>query len=129
VKGGELLREDSFIQTEPGNPLGEKIDFPSTRYPIPTFSATVESNEEGYLPSRMGPRFFNQSAAPFEPQVDPTSATRSSVAQSTSSETESPGTNQLTRHGSHGSQYSDSSQATTMTWKEPFIGQSRWVIE
>ncbi|KAH9968726.1 hypothetical protein BC827DRAFT_276462 [Russula dissimulans] len=128
LKGEEPLREDSFIQTDSGagNPFGEKFDFPSTRYPIPTFSATVGPNEEGYLPSRMGPRFFNHSALPFESQVEPTSVTRLSGAQSMSPDTDSPGTGHLSRHGS---QHSNSSQVSSITLNEPFMGQSRWVIE
>ncbi|KAK0208401.1 hypothetical protein DFS33DRAFT_1459194 [Desarmillaria ectypa] len=49
----------------------EKVHFPSNEKPIPTFSASFGSGSEVppprlMFPSRIGPRFFNRSAQPFE---------------------------------------------------------------
>lgn len=49
----------------------EKVHFPSNEKPIPTFSASFGSGSEVppprlMFPSRLGPRFFNRSAQPFE---------------------------------------------------------------
>ncbi|KAI0004096.1 hypothetical protein BJV74DRAFT_423884 [Russula compacta] len=127
----EPLRGDSFIQAVPGagSPFNEKFDFPSMRHPIPTFLDTLESNDEVPLPSQMrfqaGPRFFNQSAAPFDWRVDTESITRPSVAHSTSPKTVSPAS--TTRKGS--ADGTSIHVSPTMTMNEPFIAQSRWVIE
>lgn len=125
VSAQEPLR-DSFIQTVPGegNLSDEKIDFPSTRHPIPTFSVTFGSNDEVPRPDQT--RFqttFNQSAVPFDAPIDIESA-----ADSTPPKTVHPGsTRPLARSGS---EHSTSSQASsTMTMDAPTIGRSRWVIE
>jgi len=126
------IRGDSFIQTTPENPSDEKFDFPSTRHPIPTFSATLGPNDKGPFSSQMGfqagPRFFNQSAASFDPQVDIESVAGSSPGRSVSPETVSvDSTYSLSREGS---QRSTSSYASsTVAINGPSVGQPRWVIE
>lgn len=68
----EPLPGDDFTPVK-GSDL-EKVDFPSNEKPIPTFSATFGSGSEVPPPSqmfsasrgRLGPRFFNPSAEPFE---------------------------------------------------------------
>jgi len=108
----EPLQEGSFIQKEPDEEsiADEKFDFPPTRHPIPTFSASFGSNNNVPLPGQMGPRFFNQSALPFDRPVD-TESGNSSVDHSTQPK---PGSsNPLTRNVSERSTSS----------------QDRWVIE
>lgn len=127
LKAEEPLRECSFIQpVEDGeNPFDEKFDFPSTHHPIPTFSDTLGSNHGGSLVSQLrfqkGPRFFNQSAAPFDLRVDIESVTRPSAAHLTP-ETDTDSVRPLTRKGSQNSTSSDASSAASG-------GRSRWVIE
>lgn len=54
--------------------IEEKIDFPSRDKSMPTFAVTFGSGSDVPPPSqipfgpRLGPRFFNKSAEPFEPQ-------------------------------------------------------------
>ncbi|KAJ7630524.1 hypothetical protein FB45DRAFT_793057 [Roridomyces roridus] len=68
----ESLPGDDFEPiTRPGDI--EKVAFPSNEKPVPTFSATFGSGSEVPVPSqmfkpgpRLGPRFFNSSAEPFE---------------------------------------------------------------
>ncbi|KAI9511762.1 hypothetical protein F5148DRAFT_1274103 [Russula earlei] len=131
LKGEEPLQDSTFVQHEPGagNPFDEKFDFPSIRYPIPTFSAT-SSNDGLPLHTQMrfqtGPRFFNQSAAPFDSRVDTISSTRSS-AHSTSAGTDF--LESMTVSGSRHSASSHSSSFTVLTMNEPPRRHSRWVIE
>jgi len=80
----EPLAGDDFV------PVGsdmEKVAFPSDEKPIPTYSATFGSGPEVPVPSqmfapRLGPRFFNASAEPFE---TPSNSTRSSSPRSANS--------------------------------------------
>lgn len=120
----EPLQEGSFIQKEPDEESisEEKFDFPSTRHPIPTFSGSFGSSN---VPGQMGPRFFNQSAVPFDRPVDTESGTYSSVDHSTQPK---PGsTSPLARNVS---ERSTSSQASsTVSTNAPSMGRSRWVIE
>jgi len=119
----EPLSEDTFIQARSaeGDAYDEKVDFPSTEYPLPTFS-TFEPSAETRAPGRMGPRFFNQFAAPFVQHVDIESATGPSVVRPTSSESvDSGSTPSLVRGGSQHSTNSSSSEST--------LGRSRWVID
>jgi len=84
----EQLPGDDFMPVTYGSDP-EKVDFPSTQQPIPTFSATFGKGNEVPVPSQMfpaqlGPRFF-RSTPPFDSRsVSPISApsmahTRSSV--------------------------------------------------
>jgi hypothetical protein len=126
----EPIREGSFVQSDPGEDdfSEEKFDFPSTHRPIPTFSATFGSNDRVLLSDQMGPRFFNQSAVPFNPPVDIESATNSSVEHPTPPRPVYPGpTRSLTRHITENSTSSQAS--STVSMNAPSIGRSRWVIE
>lgn len=76
------LPGDDFQRMSGGD---EKVAFPSTEKPVPTFSATFGSGSEVPVPSQMfrpapqlGPRFFNSSAEPFESR--PNSSTSSPIA-------------------------------------------------
>jgi len=121
----EPIPEGSFIQNDPEEESfseEEKFDFPTTRHPIPTFSASFGSNNKVPLPGSMGPRFFNQSAVPFDRPVDTELGTNSSVDHSIQ-----PSSSPLTRHVS---EHSTSSQASsTVSMNAPPVGLSRWVIE
>ncbi|KAI9462320.1 hypothetical protein BJY52DRAFT_1203155 [Lactarius psammicola] len=128
----EPLSDDTFIQARPaeGNAYDEKVDFPSTEHPVPTFSATFEPSTETRAPGQMGlqkaPRFFGRSAAPLVQHVDIESATGPSAVHPTSPERVYSGsTRSLFRAGS---QHSTSSSSSTVT-TESTIGRSRWVIE
>jgi len=68
----ESLPGDDFVPITRGDDM-EKVSFPSTEKPVPTYSATFGSGSEVPVPSqmfkpspRLGPRFFNSSAEPFE---------------------------------------------------------------
>jgi len=126
----EPISEDTFIQARSaeGNTYDEKVDFPSTEYPVPTFSAAYQPSTEILAPSqmglRMGPRFFNQSAAPFAQHVDIESATGLPAIRPTNRESVSSGSSlPLVRAGSQHS--TSSSTSSTVTTTEP----ARWVIE
>lgn len=127
VKAEEPLRECSFIQPveDRENPFDEKFDFPSTHHPIPTFSDTFGSNHGSSLTTQLrfqkGPRFFNQSAVPFDLGVDIESVTRPSAAH-LSREADTDSARPLARNGSQNSTSSHASSTTSG-------GQSRWVIE
>ncbi len=69
VNAQEPLPGDDFAPVTPNTDI-EKVAFPSEKA-VPTFSATFGSGDEVPPPrqmfaSRMGPRFFNRSAVPFE---------------------------------------------------------------
>ncbi|KAF9023396.1 hypothetical protein BDZ89DRAFT_1069885 [Hymenopellis radicata] len=71
----EPLPGDDFAPVTPNTDI-EKVAFPSEKV-VPTFSATFGSGDEVPPPrqmfaSRMGPRFFNRSAVPFEMPTDVT---------------------------------------------------------
>ncbi|KAH8997468.1 hypothetical protein EDB92DRAFT_2061794 [Lactarius akahatsu] len=123
----EPLADDSFIQARPaeGNAYDEKVDFPSTVHPVPTFSAAFKPSTEFRAPGQtglhLGPRFFNRSAAPSVQHVDVESL---SAVHPASPESVNPGSTQLVRAGS---QYSTSSSSTVTTTES--VGRSRWVIE
>jgi len=127
----EPLPGDDFIPVVPGekgNGDPEKVDFPSTDRPIPTFSATFGSgldvpppSQMRFPPRQMGPRFTNSSAQPFELQVDTTSIATPPVARhglspdsavSRNSSSPTSGRN-LIRHGSSSSQQSFSSMVSS----------------
>jgi len=126
----EPLCEDTFIQARSaeGNAYDEKVDFPSTEHPVPSFSAIFQPSTEIRAPGQtglhMGPRFFNQSAAPFVQDVDIESGTDPSAVRPTSESVYSGSTWSLVRSGS---QHSTSSSSSTTT--ESGIARSRWVIE
>jgi len=97
--GKGLLRYLNAQELLPGEDLTrsstEKVQFPSNQKPIPTFSATFGSGDEVPVPSqmfpshpRLGPRFYNATAEPFEAPRTP-SLTRSSSLNSKSSTSES----------------------------------------
>ncbi|KAJ6574679.1 hypothetical protein B0H19DRAFT_933287 [Mycena capillaripes] len=76
----ESLPGDDFVPVTSGDDL-EKVAFPSTEKPVPTFSATFGSGSEVPVPSQMfkpspqlGPRFFNSSAEPFESRPNSSSS-------------------------------------------------------
>lgn len=75
------LDGDDFVPFYPGDSSDpEKVDFPSNEKPIPTYSATFGSGAEVPPPTqmfgtRLGPRFFNSSAEPFETQSNASSLT------------------------------------------------------
>lgn len=108
----------------------EKVPFPSNDKPIPTFSATFGSGPEVPPPSqmfpsrgpRLGPRFFNPSAEPFESPRSGSPISSPSVA--------------LTRDSSLNSGHSDSfgtisslySYSHDTTGPESY-NSKRWVIE
>jgi len=62
----ETLPGDDY--KEASTSMDEKVSFPSTEKPVPTYSATFGSGSDSVRrPSpQLGPRFFNQSAEPFE---------------------------------------------------------------
>lgn len=89
VNAQEPLPGDDFSPVT--GPDIEKIAFPSNEKPIPTFSATFGSGSQVPPPSqmfsgRLGPRFFNPSAEPFEPLRDsfPISAPRPALTRTPS---------------------------------------------
>jgi hypothetical protein len=125
--------EDTFIQARPaeGNAYDEKVDFPSTEYLAPTFSVTFDASTgtraPGQMGLQMGPRFFNQPAAPFIQHIDIESATGPSAVHPTSSEiVDSGSTRSLVRGGSH---HSTNSSSSTVTTTESTVERSRWVID
>ncbi|KAI0274892.1 hypothetical protein BC834DRAFT_978153 [Gloeopeniophorella convolvens] len=132
----EPLPGDDFVRVVPGEKGvdEEKVDFPSTGRPIPTFSATFGSGAEVPPPSQMrfntmGPRFFNESATPFDLHIDTRSIAAPPTAYSASPKTGSPdSTRPLIRQGSQHSTASSTSSNTTIT-EQQHIGRARWVIE
>ncbi|KAF8649849.1 hypothetical protein AX16_005612 [Volvariella volvacea WC 439] len=104
----------------------EKVEFPSSEKPIPTYSAAFGTGSEVPPPSQMfpsavGPRFFNRSAAPFERQVPDRSMSpvstgygRSSPITSPSAIAAPPGYG-LGRNNSGSSSYSGRSLARSNT--------------
>ncbi|KAH9065911.1 hypothetical protein EDB87DRAFT_1554553, partial [Lactarius vividus] len=124
----EPLTDDSFIQARPaeGYAYDEKVDFPSTVHPVPTFSAAFEPSTETRAPGQtrlyLGPQFFNRPAAPSVQHVDIESP---SAVHPASPENVYSGSTRLIRAGS---QHSTSS-SSTVTTTESTVGRSRWVIE
>jgi len=131
----EPLPGDDFSPVYNASDL-EKVDFPSNEKPIPTFSATFGSGSEVPPPSqmfasRMGPRFYNSSAEPFESPINTVSPepalTRTS---SRSSEQSSTVMQSSENHGTIGSYYSYSPPENSYSPRnETSIGGRRWVIE
>lgn len=108
----------------------EKVDFPSHKEAIPTFSATFGSGDEVPPPSQMfngrqrGLRFYNQSVDSFDAQGPsihrpPSTGTLSPEQDDVNSTHSSEHTTNtaLTRSNSHSSQSSNASRS------------KRWVIE
>ncbi|THH21010.1 hypothetical protein EW146_g465 [Bondarzewia mesenterica] len=153
----EPLPGDDFVPVGPGQTYQdpEKVNFPSSDRPIPTFSATFGTGSEVPPPSQMrfgprqlGPRFFNTQAQPFEtspietsPITSPPTAHYGSLPtyDSHSSTKGQP----LVRHGSSGSYSSVASTSeqpsvgadsltrmiSNATSGESIGGRPRWVIE
>lgn len=121
----------------------EKIDFPSNEKPIPTFSATFGSGPEVPPPShmfaprapRMGPRFYNQAAEPFETPrntiASPTPAlTRtSSVDSNQSSTVMHSDTRSITKSVGTLATYYSYSPTEGSPRNDTVVGGKRWVIE
>jgi len=63
LQAQQTLPEDDFVDYSGSD--DEKVDFPSNEKPIPTYSETFGSDGPNQSVLR-GPRFFNQSAQPFE---------------------------------------------------------------
>ncbi|KAH9947951.1 hypothetical protein B0H21DRAFT_851085, partial [Amylocystis lapponica] len=105
----------------------EKAAFPSNDLPIPTFSVAFGSGSEVPPPSQMrfgprqlGPRFYDRSLDPFDPQ--PTSGRPVSPSPSTFSHS-TASTGSLSRGGSQSSQKSGTSETSFASHSK------RWVIE
>ncbi|KAJ7655225.1 hypothetical protein DFH06DRAFT_1046920 [Mycena polygramma] len=146
----ESLPGDDFVPVTGGEDP-EKVSFPSTEKPVPTFSATFGSGSEVPVPSQMfrpspqlGPRFFNSSAEPFEsrpnsnvssPISPPMAAlTRTSTKESyQSAATGLPGKRDSDRSmGSLNSYYDYSSGDANHQRRDSesnTIGSKRWVID
>nr|GAT43664.1 predicted protein [Mycena chlorophos] len=140
LPGDEFERVTSRIDEE-------KVSFPTTEKPVPTYSATFGSGPEFRPSPQLGPRFFNSAAEPFEsrtnsanssPIAAPMAAlTRTTTADSyqSSNGTRVPPRNSGQSFGSLNSYYDYSggnsgharqdseSQGTTT------IGTKRWVID
>jgi len=103
VNAQEPLPGDDFAPVTEGSSDIEKVDFPSNQHAIPTFSTTFEVPVPAPMfsqPHRMGPRFFNSSAQPFDAQSNMTSVPRPPVARTLS---RSPSGDSVTwSDGSHG---------------------------
>ena len=73
VQGQERLPDDGAFSSEDYAKTDvEKIAFPSTEWPLPTYTdynsgPQLQGPDEAHIaPRRMGPRFFNQSSEPFD---------------------------------------------------------------
>lgn len=102
----------------------EKVEFPSATQTIPTFSVAFGSGDELPLPSQMftgrhlGPRFFQESALPFESPLDD--------SDDMSSSTHSHGSLQKPPPSVHSRQNSEESEITLSILGH---GSKRWQIE
>lgn len=121
----------------------EKVDFPSNEKPIPTYSAAFGSGQEvpppsQMFPARLGPRFFNRSAEPFDTPSDkspvspPPAALMRNVSGGSSHTTAS-----VVRSDTRGSTGSTGSVPSYYSYSRSDSGHSRnesqqpkrWVIE
>jgi len=113
----------------------EKVEFPPLGHPVPTFSATFRSNDEGksseksqFPNPQMGPRFFYGSSVPFNQQAVPEPAPAYTRQQS-------PTSNWATAHlyrydsgaNDHSRTNSDTSIDSSISRNDS--GRKRWVIE
>jgi len=112
----------------------EKVEFPPLGYPVPTFSATFKSDNEGTPPEepfqnpQMGPRFFYGSSIPFNQQdilQPPPAHTRQQPPTSTFD------TTHLYRYDGGASDHSRSNSDASVDSSISRNGSSRkrWVIE
>jgi len=98
----------------------EKVDFPSTNILVPTYMDPCLDREP--TARAMGPRFFNSSLQPFEPQPDaPPMYSAHGSASPISSRTAVAETNSLKRTPTNSSNASSGSNHSTRS--------KRWVIE
>jgi len=73
----ELIEDDNLTNNSISETDPEKVAFPSVARVIPTYSAAFGSGDDVLPPSQMfagrqlGPRFFQNSAVPFESPPDP----------------------------------------------------------
>jgi len=139
----ESLSGDDFSPvTRNGDP--EKVAFPSNEKPIPTFSATFGSGSEVPVPSqmfrpspRLGPRFFNASAEPFESRPNsntssPISPPQAALTRQTTKESyQSAHPNQRNSGGSLGSvnSYYDYPSDSNHRRQDSEAVSKRWVID
>ncbi|KAI0047810.1 hypothetical protein FA95DRAFT_1518454 [Auriscalpium vulgare] len=138
----EPLPGDDFVPVTYGEKGDiEKVDFPSTDRPIPTFSAAFGSGAEVPPPTqmfaagRMGPRFYNQSAQPFEQSTDSVANPEPAYSEASSASHNGvpSSVRPLVRQGSSTSQFSVSSMGSSLSAggsaEVQTVGKSRWVIE
>ncbi|KZP32272.1 hypothetical protein FIBSPDRAFT_907362 [Athelia psychrophila] len=111
---------DSYLRSTDASDL-EKVAFPSITQAIPTFSMAFGSGDDAPPPSQMfagrqlGPRFFQDSAVPFE---SPPDSLRSDESSSVHSHGQEP---PLTRHSRQSSEDSEGTLSVA--------GSKRWQIE
>ncbi|KAF7320177.1 B-block-TFIIIC domain-containing protein [Mycena kentingensis (nom. inval.)] len=157
--GKGLLRYLNTEESLPGDdfervvsPTDEKVSFPTSEKPVPTYSATFGSGSEAgsqftKASPQLGPRFFNSSAVPFESRSN--SASSSPIAApmaaltrtSTNDSYRSAGTTmtalpQHMRNNSQGSLQSyydysagDSNHMRRDSESTTMGGNKRWVID
>lgn len=120
-----------YLQDDASEISIEKVEFPPLGYPVPTFSATFRSDEEGvpekpqFPNAQMGPRFFNASPIPFDQRAIPEPAPAHIRQQPPPPATPhlyqyNNGALNRSRSNSDASVYSSSTSGS---------GQKRWIIE
>lgn len=111
----------------------EKVNFPSYAQVIPTFSVAFGSGDKIPPPGRMfvgrqkGPRFFQESAVPFESPPEASHNTRSPSRGSLGLAQEMPLGRQVSRSSERSIQ--SSSSANTTSGQTVGIGLMRWQID
>lgn len=125
----EPLTSDNLFTPNPSDM--EKVEFPSEKVPIPTFSVAFGSSDEvpppsqtQFAPRQMGPRFFNNHLEHFDPQPPRAAFTRPPSHRRS-----------FTRTGSTGSaiSYQGSDSSISSSHDEPYTVEHarvvRWVTE
>lgn len=126
VQGQERLSDGDTFAREDEKLDVEKVEFPSTEWPLPTYSdfgsesQLSAPNQAHFATPRMGPRFFNQSLEPFD------SSPRGSHKYSPSSDS-GHSTLDVPRSNSRSSHHSRSSSSGKSD--SSYHSPRRWVIE
>ncbi|KAL0950737.1 hypothetical protein HGRIS_007511 [Hohenbuehelia grisea] len=136
----ETLPGDDFVPIYPSNSRDiEKVDFPSNEKPIPTWSVTFGQGQEVPVPSqmfppaygaggRLGPRFSNNSAEPFETESNMSSSvTVPAVAYTHSRDVSVESRPASPTSMQYYSLNRTTSQSSTSSWGSN--NKKRWVIE
>ncbi|KAH9486641.1 hypothetical protein JR316_0000706 [Psilocybe cubensis] len=121
------LDEEDDLNRSYGGSDFEKVAFPSSEKPLPTYASSFDDYESGYVPSlhygsTQGPRFSNKNAEPFETGFQGISIPAPALQRNMNEV-------QVHRANSYGSTKSGGSHRSQESSSSSHLNHKRWVIE